>query len=198
MKLHVGCGTVYLKGWVNVDVPGPTVFMAEDRPDLVEKYETTEDMYYAKHDGSLNRFRAGPRTAETVCDRQGTFHQLPVGRGMADEIMSRQVFEHMDIPHAHEALFECTRALRDGGILRIDVPDTIDTLNQLALTGDRFFVRHFIGPVSKGDWGYHCMAYTRESLRTLVELHGFEFVEEEPNIHSYPAFMLRFRKCKPN
>jgi hypothetical protein len=34
MKIHIGCGTVYLKDYVNVDLPCEFCFLAQDRPRL--------------------------------------------------------------------------------------------------------------------------------------------------------------------
>ena len=47
LKLHVGCGTVYLDGYVNLDVEVPGYsFLATERPDLLERNRTTVDRYY--------------------------------------------------------------------------------------------------------------------------------------------------------
>lgn len=203
IKLHVGCGTCYLKEYINIDIKGPRMFYAYERPDLVAQYETTEDKYYARHEISdLSRFRAGPREVQAVCDVDASFQKLPFPDNFADEILSRQVFEHLSITEAKVAVLECLRVLKPGGLLRIDVPDTHETLNKLAETGDPFFARHFLGPISKGDTGYHCVAYTREALRNLVEYQfdsrkcysRFTLIEEESNIHIYPALCLKFRK----
>lgn len=196
MKIHVGCGTVYLAGWLNVDLPGPGTNLARDRQDLVLRFGTTEDRYYGRHDDvTLESLRQGPRPiTEYVCDACGSFDRLPCGIGDADEILARHSFEHLSVTEAHRALDECDRALRPGGILRLDVPDAEATLATVATGGlDRFSMRHLLGPRTS-DYGYHLMGYTRAGLRRLVEEHGFAFVEEEPNIHCYPSVCLRFVK----
>jgi hypothetical protein len=44
LKLHVGCGTVYLEGYVNLDLPVEGYsFLAAERPDLLERNRTTLD-----------------------------------------------------------------------------------------------------------------------------------------------------------
>ena len=98
VKLHVGCGRVYLRGWTNVDRPGtPT---AAARPDLVERWGTEEPDYYGRHAAvTAATLAAGPSTEEGVCDAHGDFRRLPCGIAEAEEILARQVFEHLIHQH---------------------------------------------------------------------------------------------------
>src|SRR5690349_8261954 len=124
MKLHIGCGTIYLKGWINLDLYASNCFLAPLRPDLVEQYLADESDYYGRHkQQTIERFRAGPKEQEIVCDLYGDFKHIPLMNESVDEILSRQTFEHMDMECARLALNECRRVLNDGGILRLDVPD---------------------------------------------------------------------------
>ncbi len=201
MKLHIGSGDVYLKEWINVDVPTTKTYLASERPDLVERWATTEDRYYQKHlDTSLKSLSAGPRDHEYVCDRFGNFMYLPAAPGSVDECLARHSFEHLSITEAKRALEVLHAVLSPaslrsaGGILRLDVPDHDETLRLLRETGDRVYERLILGP-RKGDYGAHMMGYSREGLRGLVESAGFRFVCEEKNIHElYPAFCLRFER----
>src|SRR5688572_2254576 len=128
MRLHVGNGAVLLRDYVNVDLPLPNVFLTKERPDLVEKFITTEDAYYSRHaDKTITTFRAGPIDQETCCDAFGSFAFLPVRPGTVSEILSVQVWEHLDRNEARAATDQCFRALRVGGILRLDIPDADET-----------------------------------------------------------------------
>jgi len=195
MKLHLGCGTVYLRGWVNVDVPSDYTYLAMERPDLVEQYMTNEEQgYYARHkDKTLDKLRAGPLKQESVCDRYGTFAELPARSNSVSEILARHVFEHMSIREADQSLHEVRRVLQPRGILRLDVPDHEGTMKAFQETRDSFYIRHLLGP-RRGDRGYHVMSYTPKRLKSLVEAHGFLCLGDEPNPHLYPAFTLRFEK----
>jgi len=193
-RVHVGCGSVYLDGWINVDIISPNTFLAADRPDLVERWKTTDDQYYARHmDKNVQTLRAGPLNQEYVCDRYGDFLTLSAVVRDVDEVLARHCFEHLSIREARKALTELSSVMRPAGILRLDVPDHVGTLELFMKTQDYFFVRHLIGP-RRNEFGFHMMSYTRDLLRTLVEEHGFSFIHEEPNIHFYPAFCLRFEK----
>jgi len=193
-KLHIGSGSVYLHDWINLDVPGPRNFLAADRPDLVEQWGTTDDQYYARHqDKTIDKLRSGPLDQEYVCDLYGSWAHLPIPAWTCEEVLARHSFEHLSINEARAALDQLDEVLATGGILRIDVPDHEETVRLLQETKDSFYGRHLLGP-RRDPYGYHMMSYTRESLRELVCEHSFTFVREEPNIHFYPAFCLRFQK----
>ena len=194
MKLHIGCGTIYLDGWTNVDLKGPNAYLASDRPDLVERWKATDSDYYARHrDKNQDKLRVGPLNQESVCDMFGTFTDLPLADSSVDEVLARHTFEHLSLSEARKALDALDYIMKPGAYLRLDVPDHEETLRLYRETGDEFYVRHLLGP-RRNDYGFHMMSYTRERLRHLAEEHSFEYCGEEPNIHFYPAFTLRFRK----
>lgn len=197
MKMHIGSGSVYLEGWTNVDVPGPRTFLAELRKDLVERWKTTDDAYYARHgDKTQDSLRAGPLDQEYVCDTFGSFADIPAPAWTVDEILARHSFEHLSITEARKALSEVDGVLKEGGLLRLDVPDHEATMQKFRETGDEFYMRHLLGP-RRTDHGFHMMSYTRDRLKALVEEFNFIYIGEEPNIHFYPAFCLRFVKPGP-
>lgn len=197
LKLHIGCGSVYLLDgdWLNIDLPLPYVYRAVERPELVVLYGTDEANYYARHQHqTIETWREGPKRLNTVCDVYGSFTSIPARPESADEILSRQVFEHLNIEQGKRALAECYRVLKHGGLLRLDVPDPEETLRLYRETGDKFYLRHFFGPRAD-EFGLHT-PYTREMLARMGREAGFthEWGNEEENIHPYPAFCLRFRR----
>lgn len=193
MRLHVGCGSVYLREWINVDLPLPTVFLAKEKPELVERFATTEDKYYARHeDKTPETLAGGAVTKDTCCDVFGSFGFLPARAGTVAEILSRQVFEHLDRREAKDGLQECWRVLKRGGFFRVDIPDADQTLKEYRETGHPLLARHLFGP-RRDVFGSH-FHYSRQMLRQVVESAGFSFVEEESNIHFYPAIAMKFRR----
>lgn len=201
MKLHLGAGSIYLTdGWTNVDLPAPKTFLACERPDLVERWKTTEDRYYARHeDKTLETLAAGPLDQEYVCDRYGSFASLPTSDATVSQLLTRQSFEHLSLTEAIHALDNMRRVLVDGGILRIDVPDHEETLRLLVETESektrKFCMRHLLGPRRNQPGGVHMQSYTPDWLRALVESRGFKFAAQEENIHAYPAICMRFVKA---
>lgn len=193
MRLHVGCGTVYLAGYVNVDLPLPHVALAADEPGLVAEYITQESDYYGRHKGkTLDDWRKGPNQVRTVCDAYGSFEFLPARPLSVDEILSRQCFEHLTIDRARVAFKECARVLKWGGSLRLDLPDPERTVELYRESGDTFYVRHLFGP-RQNEFGFHTF-YNRETLTKLAADAGFNLVGERPNIHPYPAFEIEFTR----
>jgi SAM-dependent methyltransferase len=200
LKVHIGCGSVFLTDYLNIDVAGPKTFLAIDRPDLVERWGTTDDAYFAKHQDKTQASMAkGPLDQEYVCDRFGDFEHLGVPSWSVDEVLARHSFEHLSLTEAHRALDAIDEVLKPGAILRLDVPDHEETIQLLRGCSDelfKFYERHLLGP-RRNDFGYHLCGYSRERLKALVADHGFVFVSEERNIHCYPAFTLQFRKPFP-
>lgn len=195
MKVHIGSGSVYLHGWLNVDVPSKRTYLASARPDLVQRYGTTESNYYGCHSrNNIVSFADGPLEQEYVCDVHGSFENIPVPHGTVTEVLARQSFEHISYTEAERALDAIDAVLAPGAVLRIDVPDHEETIHRLIDNpADTFYQRHLYGP-RKDPHGFHVMSYTRSALIGLVEAHGFKFAGEEVNIHPYPAFCLRFIK----
>jgi len=195
VRLHVGAGTIYLVGYVNVDLPTARCFLAAERPDLVAAYRTEEHHYYARHaaHADVASFAAGPAADEYVCDAYGRWDALPCRDGAAAEVLSRATFEHLSQTEAAAALREARRVLAPGGLLRLSVPDHAATLARLCETHDPVWVRCLLGP-RNGPGGYHLQSYTAATLRQVVEAHGFVFVRAEPSPHAYPMICLAWRR----
>lgn len=184
-----------MEGFVNVDVPGPQTFLAQDRRDLVDKWITRESDYYGKHASvSIQSLRRGPLNQVTVCDRYGSFEFLPFKNETVSHALIRQAFEHLSITEARRALNELHRCMLYSGLITIDVPDHVATLQLFRESGDEFFVRHLLGPRRGDDFGHHVMSYEPRQLKALVESHGFVFVSDNPNIHLYPSICQTFRR----
>lgn len=190
MRLHIGSGSVYLRGWLNVDLPSPRCFLASERPDLVADYGTDAESYYARHDAPGDKPQ---RAQEYVCDAFGRWDFLPCKTGEAVEALARQTFEHLSAGEAHDALLELRRVCAPGAKVRISVPDHEETLRQFQAKPSPFLIRHLLGPRTDAT-GFHMQSYTRVSLVDLFAAHGFVLDGDDLNPHSYPALALKFRK----
>ena len=205
MKLHVGCGTVYLDGYVNVDLPTSGAELAKDNPSLAAERAVPESDYYRNSPAmGIKEFAEGfvPETGKAICDVYGSFDMLPFEDGTVDEILSRQVFEHLSGFEAQRSLMECRRVLKPNGLLRLDVPDHPATLEMWRKaiqeedeTTEQFCERHVFGS-KKNEAYYHLCGWDQVRLIAATHNYGFGFVEQEPNIHPYPAFCIRFEKVE--
>jgi SAM-dependent methyltransferase len=92
-KLHLGCGTVYLPGYVNIDYP----------PDQQTSHHTLADGQNPDQYADIT-----------------TLH-YPVGS--IEEVRLHHVFEHFDRATAQRLLVEWYDWLADGGLLTIETPD---------------------------------------------------------------------------
>ena len=193
VQLHIGSGTVYVRGYVNIDIVSPRTFLASERPDFVERYVVDADNYYGRHTehARLEAFRDGPREDPYLCDRFGSWEAVPCRDGEAAEVLSRQVVEHLAPHEMHAAMREARRVLAPNGVLRLSVPDWDASFRAYRETGEAAMLRHILGP-RNSERGYHLVGYTRASLDTLVQAHGFAPGEDEPSPHAYPSLCLRW------
>lgn len=216
IRLHIGSGKCYLKGWVNLDIASGGAALASDNPAALERWATTEDAYYSRQGvqsiAEIQKYNPA-NDPPPVCDCYGSWWNMPFDDGAVQEVLSRQVFEHLSKRESEFALMEVRRVLCVGGLLRLDVPDHDEALKQLAdaraimaTTNDphikelasqsaAFIMRHMLGSRRAG-WAFHMGSWTREQLIRFVEDYGFELIGEEENIHPYPAFCLQFRKLE--
>lgn len=212
-RAHIGNGQIYLdrsEGWTNVDTADSGAALAKDKPAFVDKWRTSEHRYYEKVDQARGNIdvaedrirhpKFNPVLTDRVTDLYGSWERLPFRDGELDEILSRQVFEHLSRRESQQAMEEARRCLKLGGILRLDVPDHTEALNQFAdlrAVGKHkeadFMLSHLVGS-AKHHWAFHMGSWTHGDLDAFVRPYGFRFLEEEPNIHSYPAFCLRWEK----
>ncbi len=192
IRLHVGCGTVYLEGYVNLDVPVPGYsFLAAERPDLVELNRTTAERYYKKEESqaTLERGPSGPQYC--VVDRYAAVDALPYPPGSVDEIRAVQVLEHVPMRKAPEVLRHWHAILKPGGVAHVDVPDFEETARQLLAQPDEpskdWHYRLIYGS-QKNDYAYHRNGFSPARLERLLREAGFREVRHLPNtLHFYPV-----------
>jgi len=192
LKLHVGCGTVYLEGYVNLDLPVEGYsFLAAERPDLLERNRTTLDRYYKKEE-SRGTLEGGPREPQAcVVDRYAPMDALPYAPGSVDEIRSVQSLEHLDMREGPRVLRHWYEILKPGGILHVDVPDFEETARQLLAQQDEpskdWFYRLIYGS-QKNPYAFHKNGFSPARLERMLREAGFREVRHIPNtIHFYPV-----------
>lgn len=169
MKLNLGSGTKYLKGWENVDV---TSIIYEKMPD--ESYRLVK--------------------VDEVVDLGDM--PWPFKDKSAKEIMASHILEHFDKKTGVKFLEECYRVLAVGGTLFLAVPD-MDVFADYINTGDdsRLYVQggkpyiwrdlnHFGGGDARESKEElkHKYIYTFEHLAYTLESVGFKGVyKREPS-----------------
>ena len=192
IRLHVGCGTVYLDGYVNLDVEVPGYsFLAADRPDLLARNRTTPDRYY-KQEESQATLEGGPKSPQfCVVDRYARVDALPYPADSVDEIRSVQVLEHMGMKEAPRVLAHWREVLKPGGVVHVDVPDFEETARQLLAQPDEpskdWYYRLVFGS-QKNAFAFHKNGFSPKRLEWLLREAGFREIRLLPNtIHFYPV-----------
>lgn len=191
VRLHLGCGNVYLKGWVNVDVHQPGfAFTPAERPDLLDALQTTLADYY--------RYPFGQAPQAVLADAFMDITALAFPDAHADEILAVGVFEHFSRDEARRTLQDWCRVLKPGGRAVIDVPDLIET-GRLLRDADtpaaaEWAIRLIYGS-QKNPYSFHKWGYTPATLDALGRACGFSRAEPATLVaHDYPMFSLALVK----
>jgi predicted SAM-dependent methyltransferase len=117
-KLHIGCGSTVVGGWVNID-KSPNVYLARFpflRSALARAWILTEEQAAADFPPGI--VRADIRRGLTFPDRFASF------------IYSSHLIEHMSRWQGLAFLRECHRVLRPGGVVRLATPDLADIVER--------------------------------------------------------------------
>ena len=183
VKLHLGCGGVYLSDYVNIDMHGTE---AVSRP----AHATSISDYYNGLSGDQNVI---PERRDCVVDAFGDLRHVDQWEPI-DKIVAVQCLEHIPPSEAHRAVANWYVNMRVGGVVIVSVPDTIKTLRMLSEDDNsEFAVRHLTGK-RDGVQYYHRSHWTRDTLHGLFWDVGFRQTWELENFHFYPAIVLKARK----
>lgn len=158
MKLHLGCGDVYLKDYLNIDIDGKV-----GKP---------------KRASSLNNYYKGRRIGnqkeklvDVLCDIRFLTSELDIEENSVDEIVCVQTLEHFTFEEARDILKDCLYLLKEGGILFLDIPDV------LKKTGNEEWMLRLIYGSQKDYYSIHKSGYTMKTIVKLLKEIGFKKIE---------------------
>jgi hypothetical protein len=166
-RLHFGCFNCPREGWLNTDVT-PHLFVAR-----------VPGLAWLMH-------KMGKMTDERLEEhRQGIYrkiHYLNVTKswsyssGMFEAIYSSHVLEHLPLHGAKTCLAESYRCLRQGGVLRISVPDLDTQIRDYDPNRSMDWSINLFEANERSEKNMHHFMYNFESLRTLLQSVGFSQV----------------------
>ena len=193
IKLHLGCGSVYLKGYINSDLQGVP---ARLHPQVKKHNETTTDKYYK-----------WPFRSNLINDcydiKMDATDLSAYEDDSVDEILAVNVLEHIpknDMLKAAEDHWY--RVLKPGGLLILDTPDIIKTCQEV-IKYDKDFKQleerlYWLFCHGRQNWDIHRWGYTTDYLNHLLEPIGFKFVNRDDGFikhdAGYPYFINFYTK----
>jgi len=182
MKIHVCCGEVYLRDYINIDIQGRIrTACAVDTAVL----ETTFDKYYTKpHTFTVKEIRGD----FVIDERVDILASWPWPSNIIDEVVMIQAIEHFTLSEGEYIITEIYRVLKPGGEFIFDFPDIIETFNQYKNDFDRLV--QLIYCHHKDAYASHKVAYDEESFAKLLRMRGRQWshVEFKDVVkHDYPT-----------
>lgn len=190
LKLHIGCGTVYLEDYVNIH-PAPDG-LAILNSEAVYINKTTVENYY-KTD-----FKNRPKLH--VADLVSSLENLPnIAEliGNVSEICMFHVLEHIPLYDLNKNLNIICDLLKPGGKFRVAVPDFdgivleyADKLKAGISEEDKEWYYRFVHGTQKDKYSHHYCGYNHYRLVDLLKKYGFVHFEDLPNQNFYPAIHL--------
>lgn len=188
MKIHAGCGAIYLKDYVNIDA-APNYIVPDVSKDILEINTTTLDKYY-KHE-----FCKG--TGFCVADVCALLDELPFESSSVEEFVLIQVLEHIPSYKLTNVLNEINRVLKSNGKFVIGVPDIKETAQMLAnaktIEEEDWCIRLIHG-TQRNQFSHHYNGFVKRTLENLLTQHGFGNFEQLPNLNFYPSVYLNAYK----
>ncbi|MFA5048804.1 MAG: methyltransferase domain-containing protein [Patescibacteria group bacterium] len=188
MKIHIGCGPVYLIGYVNIDC-NPDFLIHNCPKEIIENNKTVLDKYY-KYDFLFSLNKNFLTVADLNHDIQ---YPLPFQDNSVEEIVIYQVVEHFQQYNVGKLLQNMNRILITGGKILISVPDTKGLAKLLIDSNtedlENLAIRYLYG-TQKNIWSHHYCGYTNNSLKKLLGEYNFGNFKELSNINAYPTIHL--------
>jgi ubiquinone/menaquinone biosynthesis C-methylase UbiE len=167
MKLHLGAGTIYLKGYINIDAAPH--YLTKDAPkDILEQNTTTIDNYY-KHDFCKS-------SGKCIADVKAIIDKLPYDDNSVDEIVLLHVLEHFPANEVKIFLDEFYRVLKFNGLFYLAVPDvkkTAELLSKAKTPEEEDWAIRLIHGTQRDKYSHHYCGYIERTLKELLEKKTF-------------------------
>jgi predicted SAM-dependent methyltransferase len=195
LKLHVGCGEVYLKDYVNVDVVGD---LAADNQELAAEKTTDLNNYYKRQ--FSHKLEGLDKNGRNVVDVRADIRKLDMfDNGTVDEILAVNVIDHIGLNELSQVIARWRSLLKPEGQLIIDVGDA--KLNAKAVLDansreELEWALRYVYCHGRDEHDSHHWGYTSEYLKDLMQDWGFKEVWSRDDfiIHAYPNFQSCFQK----
>jgi len=218
LRLHLGCGTVYLEEFVNIDSIGKYIdygrdfsVHCDDSIDYQKTYATSEfeanktvlSSYY-KNDLKESMKANKVVIVDSIDDitELKKLKESGIGNGMVDEIVSVQVLEQIEEHKLFPTLTLWNELLHKDGSMLVSVPDARETVTYIYECYDCLNVNKDREALI---WGFRLLYGSRQNrhvswfdenkLKALLLEAGFSRIDKSVEIkHDYPALVVRCYK----
>jgi len=180
MKLHIGCGDIYLKDYVNIDVIGDLT--TEVTREELKENETTLNKYFKHLFGSPRR--------KIILDRKmDLLKKWPFKDNSIDKIVMISCIEHFYKKDAQFIISEVNRVLKRGGIFLVDFPDLEKQYKKYYKKNPEFFME-LVYCNHKNKYSIHHWGYTTETFKQMMGL-NFLCIKKQIVKHDYPMIGIK-------
>lgn len=197
LRLHLACGDVYLRGYVNVDAVGQ---LAGENPQLTAANATVVEQYFKRP--YCKRLLGHDKRGRVVVDVRAEVTDLSMfADESVDEVLAVNLIDHLRFQDVPQAVAEWRRVLKTEGDLIIDVGDARSNAELLLLADNREALEWALRLIychSRDRYDSHHWGYTTEYLEELMAAWGFGQVWTKRDYidHVYPSFQSCFRKSE--
>jgi len=152
MKLHLACGDVYLKDYINCDIEG-----------IIEKPSYSKTLYNYFEDRKIGERK------EIYIDKRMDLLEIPYEfeDNSIEEVAMISSIEHFKLEDATKILNEIKRILKPGGRLVIDFPDIERIVKRYILKEPEWCMR-LIYCSNRNKYAIHRWGYTFKSFKKTL------------------------------
>lgn len=173
VKVNLGCGLKCLAGWVNIDA-NPIAILGSRKFTFINKilYKLSGSHTYF----TFNEFNEIIQKA--TLDFYDLRRGVPFGDKEIDIVYSSHFLEHLNKDDGNKFLKECFRVLKEGGLMRIVVPD-LEFAFEMYKKGDiENMLKSFFFIPNYYNFSVHKYGYNFQLLKDTLKDIGFKDIKK--------------------
>ncbi len=167
VKVNLGCGLSVAGGWINVDGSLNALFAKCPKSVLKILYNLSGSKQWYSQDEYVDTLKSNSFIHHNL------EYGIPFSNECVDYLYSSHLLEHLFIADAERLIREAFRVLKEGGRIRICVPDLGYAIS-LYHQGEKESALKYFFPASRTEYfGRHRYMYDFELLEALLSKTGF-------------------------
>jgi len=186
MKLHICCGDVYLKDYVNIDIEGVLVTEVTPQPTTLQKYYTKPFSV---------EFDSRPRSQFILDKKMNILEKWDYADGSIQEVVMISAIEHFTLKQAEFIVSEVKRVLKANGEFIFDFPDLPNQILKYYYSNPEFLME-LVYCNNKNDHSKHMWGYTSATARKLLGDGWQEIYDINVVKHDYPMHGILAERSK--